>query len=594
MCGIYGITAKDPEFIQKYINTCKHRGPDGFKVWWDPDTTITLGHNLLSIMANPKLSIQPWKTPKGNTLVYNGEIFNYYELKKKYNGKGFAGITGCDTELLAWGLDKFGIDFIDEIDSMHGFAYYEPKKKQITLSRDHAGIKPVYYAEIKEGLVFGSEIKGMLDKVPGSRIVNQLAMSCLAHTGINATRNTVFGNIKKLLAGETLIYDIANKKIKNRKRIFIKPNSNKNFDPEEFRTMGYNTVKMCSIGQRKIGVFLSGGLDSSLVAHELNKIMPPALTFTNKMNPNVVTEEDFNSDATAAKKLAEIEGYNHTVVEITPKNMIEAWNDSIYFMEQPMYNQSVAMYCYTNKVLHDNGVVVTMAGDMGDEILGGYPKYWKMKQTPYIERQLIKESINCWEDVIDLWMLRIKRPLLLSDIGGNLDRQIVKEEMLKLYPDDLWNPKDPLNSVMSLDCVTQVPEEFFNRNDKFGMAYGMEGRFPLATKMFMQYCMNIHSREKIGKQKKQTKQLTKIAYKFKLPDHIINKVKTGWTVPIGYWLTMNISKEIKNFYESQTGVINAHDNKAHLNIVKASQKAGKALIPAWIINDWIKTYNIKF
>ena len=97
-----------------------------------------------------------------------------------------------------------------------------------------------------------------------------------------------------------------------------------------------------------------------------------------------------------------------------------------------MYNQSVAMYCYTNKVLHDNGVVVTMAGDMGDEILGGYPKYWKMNQQHYIERQLNKESINRWEDVIDLWMLRIKRPLLLSDIGGNLDRQIVKEEMLKL------------------------------------------------------------------------------------------------------------------------------------------------------------------
>ena len=87
MCGIYGITAHDPEFIAKYIDTCKHRGPDGSKVWWDPDHTVTLGHNLLSIMANPELSIQPWKTPKGNTLVYNGEIFNYYELKKKYKRK---------------------------------------------------------------------------------------------------------------------------------------------------------------------------------------------------------------------------------------------------------------------------------------------------------------------------------------------------------------------------------------------------------------------------------------------------------------------------------------------------------------------------
>ena len=121
----------------------------------------------------------------------------------------------------------------------------------------------------------------------------------------------------------------------------------------------------------------------------------------------------------------------------------------------------------------------------------------------------------------------------------------------------------------------------------------MEGCFPLATKMFMQYCMDIPSSEKIGKQKNETKLLTKIAYKKHLPVHIINKYKTGWTVPIGYWLTMNMSKDIKKFYESRVAVLNAHNTNAHLNIVKASQKAGKALLPAWIINDWLKTYKIQ-
>ena len=351
--------------------------------------------------------------------------------------------------------------------------------------------------------------------------------------------------------------------------------------------MAHNTVKMCSIGQRKIGVFLSGGLDSSLIAHELNKLMPPALTFTNKMNPNVVTEEDFNSDASAAKKLAEIEKYNHTEVEITPKNMIEAWNDSIYFMEQPMYNQSVSMYCYTNKVLHDHNVVVTMAGDMGDEILGGYPKYWKMRNKEFFGKHLDKGKIESWKDVITLWMARIKRPLLLADIGANIDKQIIQEEMLKLYPDDLWNPEDPINSCMALDCVTQVPEEFFNRNDKFGMAYGMEGRFPLATKMFMQYCMDIHSDEKIGLWKDNTKGLTKKAYKNLLPKQIINKSKTGWTVPMGDWMTKNESAELNNLYKASLG------EKSGLDIIKTSQKAGKALLPAWIINDWMKVYKIK-
>lgn len=583
MCGIYGITAKDPEFIQNFIEICKHRGPDGESVWTSDE--VTLGHNLLSIMASPANSQQPWKTPKGNMLVYNGEIFNYYELKEKY--KDFNDTSGCDTELLAWGLDKFGMDFIDEIDSMHGFAYYEIDKKQITLSRDHAGIKPVYYAEIKEGLVFGSEIKGMLDKVPNARTVDKLAMSCLAWTGINATRNTVFSGIKKLLAGETMVYDIENKKFIETKRVFIKPTSNHKFDPAEFRDMARKTVKMCSIGQRKIGVFLSGGLDSSLIAHELNLLKGPAVTFTNKMKPNIVTNEDFNSDANAAERLAEAEGYDHTVVNITPDNVIDSWDDAIYYMEQPMYNQSVAMYCHTNKVLHDHGIVVTMAGDMGDEILGGYPKYWKMTRPEYLQKMIGKEHIESWDDVITLWMQRIKRPLAGLVMGGDLTREQVHEEIKKCYPDDLWNPEDPVASYMALDCVTQVPEEFFNRNDKFGMAYGMEGRFPLATKMFMEYCMSIPVSDKIGGNKADTKLPTKKAYQQRLPGFIIRKEKTGWTVPLGYWLTKSTSTRLTDFYNKALG------DKGGLDIIKASQKVGKALVPSWIINDWIKKYKIK-
>ena len=586
MCGIYGITAKDPEFIKNFIDICKHRGPDGESVWTSNE--VTLGHNLLSIMASPDQSQQPWKTPNGNMLVYNGEIFNYYDLKQKHTD--FVDTTGCDTELLAWGLDNFGLNFIDEIDSMHGFAYYEVDKKQITLSRDHAGIKPVYYAEINEGLVFGSEIKGMLDKVPGSRTVDKLAMSCLAWTGINATRNTTFSGIKKLLAGETKVYNIANKKFIDTKRIFIRPTSDHRFCPVEFKKMAKKTVEMCSIGQRKIGVFLSGGLDSTLIAHELNKLKKPAITFTNKMRPMSLSAEStrhFNSDADAAKHLATVEGYQHTVVKVTADNIIDSWDDSIYYMEQPVYNQSIALYYYTNKVLHDNGIVVTMAGDMGDEILGGYPKYWELTQTEYIERMIGKKQIDTWDDVLALWMQRIKRPLAGLVMGGDLTKKQVHDELKKCYPDDLWNPKDPVASYMALDCVTEVPEEFFMRNDKFGMAFGMEGRFPLATKMFMEYCMSIPVSDKIGINKKNTKLPTRIAYELALPEMILKKEKTGWTVPLGELLTTSTSTTLTNFYN------NALKDKGGLDFIKTSWEGGKALVSSWIISDWIKKYKMK-
>ena len=574
MCGIYGITATDPEFINQYINKCKHRGPDGKGVWYDDH--ITLGHNLLSIMAKPNLSKQPWRTPKGNILTYNGEIFNYYELKEKY--KDFKDTTGCDTELLAWGLDTYGLNFIDEIDSMHGFAYYDINKKEIILSRDHAGIKPVYYAETKEGLVFGSEIKGMLGKVPNARKMDKLALSFMSRTGINALRNTFFTGIKKLLAGETIVYDITNKKIKQRHRIFVKPNSNKKFNPEEFRQMAHKTVKMCSIGRRKIGVFLSGGLDSSLVAYELGKVKDKVNSFTNKMYPNVKVDEDYNEDANCALILAKQENFNHVEVQITPENFMESWDDSIYYMEQPVYNPSMSMYCYTIKFLSNNGIVVTMAGDMGDEILAGYPKYWKMKK--------ILNSLSSWDDILKHWLKRIKRPLQLTDTPVN-DEELLTE-FKKCYNGELWNPDDPIASYMALDCVAQVPEEMFNRNDKYGMAYSMEGRFPLATKLFMQYCLDIPSTIKMGVDKSDTKILTKIAYKGLMPDAIINKGKTGWTVPVGHWLTTNVNENLKSFY------VNAIGDNSKLNIIKASQKAGKAIVPAWIVKDWIKKYKMYF
>ena len=571
MCGVYGITTKDVDFVKRYMDTCHHRGPDGNGVW--NDDSITLGHNLLSITDQPTASQQPWRTERGNILIYNGEIFNYFDLIKKYTA--FQPRTICDTELLAWGLDQYGEKFVEEIDSMHAFAYYDTKTKQLILSRDHAGIKPLYYAETAEGLIFGSEIKGMLDRVPNSRKIDQLAISCMSLTGINATRNTFFSNIKQLMPGETITYDCANKRIKSSERIFITPRSNSSFDPAEFRDRVKKTVQMCSIGRRQMGVFLSGGLDSSVVAYEMMKIHGSVNTFTNKMQPNVVTDEDYNSDATCAKILAEQEKFNHTEVIITPNDVIAAWDDSIYYMEQPVYNPSMSMYYHTNQKLSQAGTVITMAGDMGDEILGGYPKYWKMKD----------EQFRSWGDIIDKWLKRIKRPLVVG--MSILPASVLREELIKLYPDTLWNPADPVASYMALDCVAQAPNEFFNRNDKYGMAFGMEGRFPLTTKMFMQYCLDIPTSYKIGRNKSDNKLLTKIAYKGILPDAIITKQKTGWTVPIGQWLATGAEKNLKKFYQDRMG------DRSTLDKITVSQKASKALVPAWVLKDWIKRYEMQ-
>ncbi len=580
MCGIYGITAKDEPFIKNYITTCKHRGPDGQSIW--SDDFVTLGHNLLAITEHPDVSTQPWITPRGNVLIYNGEIFNYYELCAKFND--FVPRTTCDTELLAWGLDEHGIGFLDIVDSMHGFAYYNVEAKKIWLSRDHAGIKPLYYAQISEGLVFGSEIKGMLDKVPNAHTVDEMAMSCYSHCGTNVTRHSFFSNVKKLMCGETIEYNIEHKTLTQIKRNLIYPNADNDVDYEEFRQTMHESVKMCSIGKRQIGVFLSGGIDSTMVAYELNKIQPPAWTFTNQIDPLPQADENFNSDAQAAGHLATVENFNHTFVNVTPEVYYNSWDNAMYYMEQPVYNGNLPMYYHTNKFLSEHGVVVTMAGDMGDEVLAGYPAYWKLRR----DIQQNPKEFDSQKKLVMRWLNKLKRPPNLP--GMRYSREDICEELLQTtFTNSIYNNEDPVASYMSLDATGLCPEDFFGRNDRYGMAFSMEGRFPLATKKFMRYCMNIKTAHKMGKQEHETKRIPRTAYKGYLPDKVINKEKTGWTAPALFWSKQKMDKNMLKTTFNKSFASPKHNIKG---LDKEPDGGYKGVIPGLMTSDWATKYNM--
>ena len=416
----------------------------------------------------------------------------------------------------------------------------------------------------------------MLDHVQGSRNIDPLAFSCMAHVGVNVTENTFFSNVKKLLSGETIVYDVANRKIKSKKRNLVVATNNNKFDEEEFRHITRESVKMCSIGRRKIGIFLSGGLDSGMVAYEHSKLHDTTNTYTNKMEPNIVwREDDHNDDHSKALMLAKQFKFNHKVVTMTPQLVKDCWDKSIYYMEQPVYNPSMAMYYYTNKFLSEDGIVVTLAGDMGDEVLGGYPKYWKLRN----------QNVTNWTQLVEQWMNRIKRPIMVSHYP--ISRDDLTKYLIKNLPMELYNDADPVNSYMSLDCVTQVPEEFFIRNDTYGMAFSMEGRFPLATKKFMKYGLSIPSSEKIGINKSDTKLLSKKAYRNIFPNEIVSKHKTGWTAPVKGWIQNE--KVTKDFYQDQIA-----RKDCLKDIVLRNNETQKSAIPAWIMRDWANKFDMNF
>ena len=209
---------------------------------------------------------------------------------------------------------------------------------------------------------------------------------------------------------------------------------------------------------------------------------------------------------------------------------------------------------------------------MGDELLGGYPKYQKM---------FYGKLPTTWRELLTLWMQRLKRPKSFTeDIVA--DNKLL-DELENCYSDKLWNPDDPVGSYMALDCVTQCPADFFSRNDTYGMAYSMEGRFPLASKTFMQYCLDIHTRHKLNQS--ETKIISRSAYNGILPNEIIYKEKTGWTVPVGFWLTNKMDQDLEEFYTKSLG-------QGALKVVTSSQKSAKMLIPDLTLKHWKEKYKV--
>ena len=576
MCGIFGITENNPNLIKNIINKCQHRGPDGSDIYTADN--LTLGHNLLSITSDPKNSKQPWISPKKNVLIYNGEIFNYNELIQKYKNK-FVPKSTCDTELLSWLLDQNSYEHVIQnvIDSMHSFVFYNKDKNELILSRDHAGIKPLYFSTIKSGIVFSSEIKGLLGCVNNSNKIDRLALACTSMLGVNVLRQTVFTGVHKVLPGETIIYDLGFKKIKRSFRTFVKPYSNNKFSHEEFRHITSKTISNSILGHRKFGIFLSGGIDSSLVAHELAKNINNLDSFTNLMEPNeIINGEDHNSDAHIAKKYAQKLKLNHTEVKITPQIIVDDWDSAINCIEEPRYNWNLPMYYYTNKFLSKKKIVVTMSGDIGDEIFGGYSQYYNMKQ--------MNDKPKKWRDFLNLWMQKYFAPIKLNMKFNNNDLLDVLEKAL---PEELWNPDDIANSAMALDCITTVSEDFFSRNDRYGMAFSMEGRFPLASKEYMQYCLSINSDYKFGEQILDTKLPVKKSYKDQIPDYIFNKPKTGWSVPLTKWFMD--SETIKNKYlktvNTQDGIQEILSNQNYSGKIKQ-------VIVSWMFRSWSQQFNM--
>ena len=609
MCAIHGIFWPSKEAMAKMIEQAHHRGPDGNGQW--NDEHITLGHNLLSIVDEVKSSSQPW-FHNDYVLIYNGEIYNYKELQSTIN-HSFK--TNTDTEVLVAGIEQYGKSFIHKLDGMFAFACYNKKTKRLIIARDSNGAKPFYYGNFNNRFVFSSEIKSILS-LGFPRKVSKEAFKHYYNTGLVAGYLTLFQGINKLIPGEIVEIDVLTntKQSTNVNNDRIDPFVGNSKDiPDLLREKLKKAVEMTLMGRKEIGLFLSGGIDSSSVFYELihsSKTKPNTFS-TRFIEPNKLTK--YNEDADMAKMLSKKFNSNHKEIVVNEQMWIDNLEKCILALEEPRQGKSFPAYYATNKLLSDNGITVTLSGDGGDELLAGY----KHHQLPFLGKTLPDR------------VYRKKLEMLRSGHKG------LKNKDLNITVDQQWNylkswiPKgkltgDLLNDYLYIECLQVLSEDFLTRNDKLGMAFSMEARFPMMCNVFRDFVRSIPGSEKVNidflkaNHTLHNKHLLRKAYTNKLPNEIVNKVKSGWRAPTDHWIvgtpnnpakdnspvkdyfrTILNNKEMMDIFEYTKGDIenrylNNKDFEGHLK--KGGPGVGlvsqKELFIIIMFGTWYKLFNM--
>jgi len=600
MCAIHGFCWAEDGALKRMIDAAAHRGPDGVGVW--KDAVISLGHNLLAVTDTPAQSEQPWSHAGRYELVYNGEAYNHLALRV---GLDHLFRTKTDTETLAVGLDQQGLDFLRKVDGMFALAWYDREEGTVTLARDSNGARPLYYAFKNGRLAFSSEVRSLL-ALGLDRVVCREAFKHFYNAGLVAGPLTMFEGIYKLVPGEVVTYRIHNH---THSRFNLNDTPVKRFSgfeadiPALLADRLSDAVDMASSGLRKLGLFLSGGMDSSAVLYEAAK---PLRTFTTRFRTTGV-DHVYNSDADVARDTAKLYETRHREVLVTEQLWVDNFEKSVVALEEPRQGKSHPAYYLTNKVARDNGVVVTLSGDGGDELLAGYKHY----TTPPFRTRF--ESLRSGHRGLSNPALQI-----------TVDQQV---EYLESWLPAGGLTGDALNDFMYTDCLHTLAEDFLARSDKIGAAFGMEARFPFMCSEFRDFVRGIpgHMKapdETLGGWDLNNKPLMRAAYDSNLPRFVTRKRKTGWRAPTDEWVigrpsmparnsspirelfrSLLSDPEVREVFELTDDVVENRflNNRDLVGPNKPSGKPGmgiglrsqKELFTAVIFAQWKKSFNMR-
>jgi asparagine synthase (glutamine-hydrolysing) len=590
VCGIAGFTWRDEALALRMVRSLAHRGPDSQGT--HDEEGVTLAHTRLSILDVSESGRQPMRTADGSVaLVYNGEIYNYPDLRPELEAKGYQFRGHCDTEVILYAYQEWGLEAVHKLRGMFAFALWDRSRKRLWLVRDRLGIKPLYYHAGTEGLIFGSEIKALLQEPRVPRRVNWQALYDYLGFEFVPAPATMFSGIQKLPAGHQLIWKNGRADLSAYWDLSFQPRDLGSATMAdavgEVRETLSDCVKSHLLSDVPLGVFLSGGLDSSaLVAFMRRHISGPLRTFTIGYPDKTFSELD------SAELVARHFGTEHHVlmVEGVTPDTIEK---SVYHLDEPMTDLSaipLMLACAKARV----EVKVCLSGEGGDEVFAGYDRFKASRLNRHyalipgaVRRQVIgrlvralpdqaqkKGPINLLKRFVEgadldaegmhlRWQYFLNRTLCTRLFSPAFREQVDLDPFRTVREYNAsCRTTDVLNRELYLDTRFMMPDSVLMKVDKMSMAHSLEVRVPMLDHRFVELNAGLPGAWKL--KGLETKHLFRKALTGVLPDRIVWREKQGYSLPIKNLLRGHLREYMRGLL-NESPLIRDLMNLEHVN-----------------------------
>jgi len=553
MCGICGFNWNDENLCKSMADTLKHRGPDGEGFYFDEN--VSLGHRRLSII-DLALGHQPiYNEDKSIVIVYNGEIYNYEEIRKELESR-HKFYTNSDTEVIIHAYEEYGFDCVKKFNGMWAFCIYDKNKNLLFLSRDRFGVKPLYYFFDEKNFIFASEIKGLLNYVKPEEN-DEIIYDFLVNNRLEHKEDTFFKGIKKLMPSNNLVFDLKSKKIRKEKywdiiNINGKIETTSKEDAEyakKFYELIKDSVKLRLISEVPVGTCLSGGLDSSTIVCLVNDILKE----NEKIKENIGKRQKTFSAVYEDKRIDEREYIEEVVKETnveknyvfsSGEKLFEELEKFIYYQDEPFGSTSI--YAQWNVMkLASKKVKVLLDGQGSDELLAGYIAYFQVYFNQLLKERkfltLFKEIIKSL-DIIILYLWLVKK---------SKTKNIIKEILNQKFLDEFKKnekPKETNNLVSRCydDLMKGSIQSLLRYEDRNSMAFSIEARVPFLDYRIHEYIFSLPLSQRI--KNGWTKYILRNAMKNTLPEKIRKRrSKIGFATPEEIWFKENKEKILEIF-----------------------------------------------